>query len=417
MHDFDAPFPAAGPAGVPLDAALADATDRLEQAAARLGGLGRRVNELLVTVDGLHAAVDASDAAAADAAARAGTEAAAAEARVVVVAAERRALREAARTQVQVEAEEAAARAVTLRRAADDAVARVQARQAALLERSAEPDLEPATMAVPPREPEPARDAASVAHPRPHARLRPPGRRGPLRSGRRPGVLPAVLFAAGAVAVADAVVTVVWQEPFTRLYASREQAELRGQLKTLQEQAVLPAIRLAPRPADRTAQLATALGRKAAPGSALGRVVIPSIDARFVMVQGTGEASLRRGPGHYTGTAMPGQRGTVGVAGHRTTYLAPFRRINELAKGATVRLEMPYGTFVYRVAKTRIVLPSEGSVLAPTSRDQLVLTACHPLYSAARRIVVTARLVRAVPKGASLSRAGGGAAAVPPRPA
>jgi len=88
---------------------------------------------------------------------------------------------------------------------------------------------------------------------------------------------------------------------------------------------------------------------------------------------------------------MPGKGGTVGVAGHRTTYLAPFRKIDKLVRGDRIVLEMPYGEFGYRVEKTRIVSPTATEVKRRVGYERLVLTACHPLYSAAQRIVVFAR--------------------------
>ena len=133
------------------------------------------------------------------------------------------------------------------------------------------------------------------------------------------------------------------------------------------------------------------------PGDALGRIRLPAIAASFVMVQGTDGASLRKGPGHYPETALPGEPGTVAVAGHRTTYQAPFRRLDDLDVGDEVRLEMPYGTFSYRVERTRIVPADALWVTRSVGHPQVVLTACHPLYSAAQRIVVFARLVRSHP--------------------
>jgi sortase A len=115
------------------------------------------------------------------------------------------------------------------------------------------------------------------------------------------------------------------------------------------------------------------------------------------MVQGVGTSALRKGPGHYSDTPLPGQPGTVAVAGHRTTYLAPFRAIDRLRRGQPLVLEMPYGRFVYRVEKKRIVPPTATEVKRRVGYDQLVLTACHPLYSAAQRIVVFGRLERAEP--------------------
>ncbi len=89
---------------------------------------------------------------------------------------------------------------------------------------------------------------------------------------------------------------------------------------------------------------------------------------------------------------MPGQRGTVAIAGHRTTYGAPFRKVDKLERGDRVILDMTYGRFTYKVEKTRIVKPEQTEVERRVGHDRLILTACHPLYSAAQRIVVFARL-------------------------
>jgi sortase A len=117
------------------------------------------------------------------------------------------------------------------------------------------------------------------------------------------------------------------------------------------------------------------------------------------MVQGTDAGDLRDGPGHYVDTPLPGEPGTVALAGHRTTYLAPFRDIDQLEHGDDIRLRMPYADFDYQVERTRIVAPTATWVTRRIGYDRLVLTACHPLYSAAQRIVVLARLVRTQPRG------------------
>lgn len=117
--------------------------------------------------------------------------------------------------------------------------------------------------------------------------------------------------------------------------------------------------------------------------------------APYVVVEGTDRATLRKGPGHYPDTPVPGQGGTVAIAGHRTTYLAPFRPLDKLRPGDAIVVRMPYGRFTYRVERTRIVPPTATWVTHRVAYDRLVLTACHPLYSAAQRIVVFARLERA----------------------
>ena len=144
--------------------------------------------------------------------------------------------------------------------------------------------------------------------------------------------------------------------------------------------------------ADDTEQRKRVVAREPLPGDSIGRIELPTIDRGYFMVEGTKTGDLRKGPGHYGDTPLPGERGTVAVAGHRTTYGAPFRRIDDLERGDPIRVEMPYGSFTYRVEKTRIVDPTEVSVKEPVGYQRLILSACHPLYSAAQRIVVFARL-------------------------
>ena len=137
--------------------------------------------------------------------------------------------------------------------------------------------------------------------------------------------------------------------------------------------------------------------RRTPGGGALGRIRIPSIGVDKVVVDGTAAPDLRKGPGFYEQVGLPGQPGTTAIAGHRTTYGAPFRTIDKLAPGDRLTMEMPYGTFTYSVERTRIVLPSATEVVRRVGHDRLVLTACHPLYSAAKRIVVFARLMESQP--------------------
>jgi sortase A len=207
--------------------------------------------------------------------------------------------------------------------------------------------------------------------------------------------LSSVLIATGVLLVLDAALTVLWQEPVTAIYAKIRQNELGGDLEKLDraplspaEQSVLKVLHSDP---QRIAFLARSMRRHVHDGQAIGRLRIPHIHANYVMVEGTDAASLRKGPGHYPATPFPGMRGTVGVAGHRTTYLAPFNKLDKLRKGDTVRIEMPYAIVTYRVEQTRIVKPTAVWVTKPVGYDRLVMTACHPKYSAAERIVVFAR--------------------------
>jgi sortase A len=212
--------------------------------------------------------------------------------------------------------------------------------------------------------------------------------------------LSSVLIATGVLFVVDAVLTVVWQEPVTAIYGKVRQNELGGDLDKLNKAPLTPSergvLKVLHSDDQRIAFLARSMRRHVDDGQALGRLRIPHIHANYVMVEGTDAASLRKGPGHYPETPLPGMPGTVAVAGHRTTYLAPFSKLDKLRKGDEVRVEMPYATVTYRVEQTRIVKPTAVWVTRRVGHDRLVMTACHPKYSAAKRIVVFARQVSAV---------------------
>ena len=209
-------------------------------------------------------------------------------------------------------------------------------------------------------------------------------------------VLSSVLIVCGVVLLADAVATVLWQEPVSAVYAHFRQRALDDRLERIGDEPLRPAEQRAltriPDPRRRLAFRARALERRIDPGDPMGRIVMPSIGVSDVFVEGTGAGDLRAGPGHYPGTPFPGERGTVAIAGHRTTYGAPFRHVDRLERGDRIELRMPYGRFTYVVERTRIVPPTEVSVTDRVAFDRLVLSACHPLYSAAQRIVVFARL-------------------------
>jgi sortase A len=220
-------------------------------------------------------------------------------------------------------------------------------------------------------------------------------------------LLSLVLVVIGGLLLADAVATLVWQEPVSALYSRLQQgklddrlAKLEGTEPTAVDRRVLSRLGTLDR---RLAYAARALNRRTDDGQPLGRLRIPSIGLSSVVVAGTDTSSLRLGPGHYPGTPLPGARGTVAIAGHRTTYGAPFRKLDKLGRGDQIEVRMPYGTFVYRVEQRRIVAPTALWVTRRTSYDRLILSACHPLYSAAKRIVVFARLIDRKPKSDRLA--------------
>jgi sortase A len=207
------------------------------------------------------------------------------------------------------------------------------------------------------------------------------------------------LITAGLVVLLDVGLTLAYREPVSSIYGSIKQhaaadelADLESHYPTRGDLRAIEGVRNANR---RIGILARRFARQADDGEAIGRIVAPAMDdLNAVIVQGTGTGSIQNGPGHYPQTPFPGQPGTVAVAGHRTTYLAPFRHIDSMREGDEVTLEMPYATFTYRVEKTDIVDPSDVGVVRPVGYPRLVLSACDPLYSAAHRFIVFARLVR-----------------------
>lgn len=218
-------------------------------------------------------------------------------------------------------------------------------------------------------------------------------------------ILSLALIVAGVTVLADVAVTLAWKEPISSLYGSVQQGKLEDELRSLEREfPTAGASRAIERAAGVRAKVEAGAERFATAtdvGDAIGQIRVPSIDADFVLVEGTDTATLQKGPGRYPDTHFPGQGGTVGIAGHRTTYLAPFRRIDDIEKGDEVLLELPYASFVYRVQRHRIVEPTAVEIVRETGQERLVMTACHPLYSAAQRYAVFARL-----KSVSLFAAG-----------
>ncbi len=140
------------------------------------------------------------------------------------------------------------------------------------------------------------------------------------------------------------------------------------------------------------------------PGGALDHMVIPAIGVDRYVVEGVGELDLQMGPGHYPGTPLPGQDGNVGIAGHRTTFGAPFFRLNELVPGDLIYLTDTDGrTWAYDVVKQWVVPPSDTAVLDTTHKPVLTLTTCNPRFEATTRLVVRADLVERLPHGAALT--------------
>jgi sortase A len=182
-----------------------------------------------------------------------------------------------------------------------------------------------------------------------------------------------VMMVSGALLITDAAITLLWQEPVSAFVAERQQAKLEDALFD-------PPTRV--------------LRREPLQGDAIARIDIPAIGVHEYVVEGTDTGDLRKGPGHYPESPLPGDPGTAAIAGHRTTYGAPFRNIDDLRRGQRVIVDMPDGRFIYRIERITIVDDQDLSVLDPVGYRRLMLSACHPLYSAAERVIVFARQVR-----------------------
>ncbi|HEX9697451.1 MAG TPA: class E sortase [Actinomycetota bacterium] len=134
-------------------------------------------------------------------------------------------------------------------------------------------------------------------------------------------------------------------------------------------------------------------------GHPFARLRIPMLGVELVVIEGVSGASLRAGAGHYPETAYPGRKGNVAIAGHRTGFGAPFRRLNELARGDVAILESPEGRYTYEVvapfeghANPWVTEPLDWTVIAPTETAALTLTTSDPPHTSRNRLIV--RLAR-----------------------
>jgi sortase A len=208
-----------------------------------------------------------------------------------------------------------------------------------------------------------------------------------------------VFTAAGVGLLLWSLVVWQWNDPFTSLYTTWKQRGLETELRQLETSAQA---RVAPLPpsttpeqaARRVRRQARALRAAAREGQAIGRIRIPELGVSMLMVDGTTSATLKTGPGLHRSTLMPGEGGLSYVAGHRTTYGAPFADIDSLRPGDEVVVEMPYAKLVYVVTGHQIVDDNDLSVLRPRARETIALQACHPRFFATQRYIVWARPVR-----------------------
>jgi sortase A len=219
-----------------------------------------------------------------------------------------------------------------------------------------------------------------------------------MRRGLR--IVGTVLLAAGVGAVAWALTVWVWQDPFTALYTKIEQHRLARQYDRFAAGYDAPSLANAPLPDVRRVitQEAREYRMTTHRGQPIGRIVIPRLHLNMVLVNGTDHDSLTKGPGRDLRTYMPGEGRLVYIAGHRTTYLAPFSHIERLGRGDRVTLRMPYATFVYRITRHRIVRADDLSVLRSPAHELLELQACHPRFFATHRYIAYALPLRVEPR-------------------
>jgi sortase A len=207
------------------------------------------------------------------------------------------------------------------------------------------------------------------------------------------------LLVIGIGVLAWAATVYLWKDPFTTAYTAYEQRQLASNLDSAFESwepapKPKPVSRPAPTPKpqhDNVSREAKRFRLESDDGDAIARLKVPRLDLSVVVVNGTSTSDLRRGPGRHEDSFLPGEGELVYVAGHRTTYGAPFSAINELEAGDTITVELPYGTVEYRVTRHRIVDDNDLSVLESRGREELVLQACHPRFFASQRYLVYAR--------------------------
>ena len=235
--------------------------------------------------------------------------------------------------------------------------------------------------------------AAAAAH-------RPPLR---MRVGRWFGTL---LITLGVVVLAWAFVVWKWNDPFTGLYTHWKQQHLRAEYQRLDatyKAFVVPTHHTSaakvPFQEEKIVRLeADRYRRDATVGEPIGRISVPRLGLHMIVVNGTDYESLKTGPGRDSHSFMPGEGELVYIAGHRTTYLAPFAKIDTMRVGDPITLTMPYAAFVYAVTGHQIVDAHELNVLRSHHREVLALQACHPRFFATHRYIVWAKLIRVVPR-------------------
>jgi sortase A len=209
------------------------------------------------------------------------------------------------------------------------------------------------------------------------------------------------MMLAGVLLLAWAGVVWKWDDPVTGIYARWQQHRLASSFEetmrhaeAAREKAAAPTSATSAEPEappTPTPAAAKSLWQGTDAGEPVARLTIDRLGVRVIVVKGTDSGSLKKGPGVDERTALPGQGRLIYIAGHRTTYAAPFGHIDRLRPGDSVRLELPYGRFDYVVTGHRIVDDNDLSVLRSPGHEVLALQACHPRFFASQRYIVYAR--------------------------
>jgi sortase A len=208
---------------------------------------------------------------------------------------------------------------------------------------------------------------------------------------RATGIL---LALAGTLVLLWALAVWQWQDPITLVLNKRAQSELSSAYAVrVEREQPLPRPRPLTKQAPSQFKLAAAYRKRTETGEPIGRLTVPRLDLRVMVAFGTDTETLKKGPGLHPQTGFPGQNFLTYVAGHRTTYGAPFSDIDDLRPGDKITFEVPYGTYRYEVVGHRIVRDDQIEVLKGRGREELALQACWPRFFASHRYIAYAKLV------------------------
>jgi sortase A len=227
------------------------------------------------------------------------------------------------------------------------------------------------------------------------------------RAARITGTL---LIVGGLCSIAWVLLVWQWQDPFTAIYTKYQQHKLASSFEHRFADYRPPGQAARPVPAKRASSTslaaeqarvkvaAVAYRRTLRDGEPVGRIIVSRLGLKAIVVNGTSHDDLTKGPGRELHTFMPGEGELIYVAGHRTTYLAPFAHIDKLRPGDQVTFQLPYATFGYEVTGHRVVSADDLDVLRSHHRELLALQACHPRFFATHRWIAYAKLVRVTPR-------------------